>query len=62
MEKRLIDRFAQDFDSSLAPEITREESFSKAKKKFEEVCGFTAYSNYNSFKSARYQDRRKRFR
>lgn len=58
-EKRMIDRFTQDFEQSLSENVTREESFQRAKKKFEETCGFTAYRNYKSYKAARSQDRRK---
>lgn len=55
----MIDRFTQEFEQSLSNEITREESFRVAKERFESVCGFTAYRSYNSYKAARYQDRRK---
>lgn len=61
MEKRLIDRFTEDFESSLSNEISREESFQKAKEKFEKQCGFTPYRSYSSYKSAKYQDRRKKY-
>ena len=59
MEKRLIDRFSEDFDQNLSNEISREETFNRAKKQFESKCGFTPYRSYNSYKAARSRDRRK---
>lgn len=55
----MIDRFTDDFERSLSNEISREESFTLAKKRFEDVCGFTPYTNYRSYKSSRSRDRRK---
>jgi hypothetical protein len=60
MGKRLIDRFSQDFDRHLSNNITREETFKRAKEDFESACGFTAYSNYQSYRTARANDIRKR--
>lgn len=60
MEKRLIDRFTEDFEKELSPDLPREESFKRAKERFEKVCGFTPYRSWNSYASARIQDRRKR--
>jgi hypothetical protein len=59
MERRLIDSFGDYFDRYASPEITRKETFTRAKSEFEKVCGFTPYSNYESYKSARTQSRRK---
>ncbi len=58
-ERRLIDRFSEDFESNLSNEISREETFIRAKEKFENECGFTPYRNYKSFKSARTQSKNK---
>lgn len=62
MQTRMIDRFSRDFDENKSDELTPEQTFEKAVKKFEETCGFTPYSNYQSYRVAKYQDRRKRFR
>ena len=55
----MIDRFTQDFEQNLSMEITREETFNRAKKKFEETCGFTPYRSYRSYQAARSRDKRK---
>lgn len=60
MGKRLIDRFSEDFDKHLSNNLTREETFRKAKEDFEKVCGFTPYVDYRSFRCARSNDIRKR--
>lgn len=60
MEKRLIDRFSADFDKNLKDSKNMQEVFNKAKKDFENVCGFTPYSNYQSYSAARSRDKRKR--
>lgn len=59
MEKRLIDRFTEDFESVLATTTNMEDTFQKAKEKFEKVCGFTPYSNYNSYRAAKYKSKNK---
>lgn len=62
MEKRLIDRFTEDFESCISENSSREESFLKAKQKFEKECGFTPYRSWRSYSAARSQDRKKRVR
>ena len=62
MEKRLIDRFTEDYDRNLSLNLSREETFKRAKDDFESVCGFTAYANSSSYRAAKYQDRKKRRR
>lgn len=62
MNKRLIDRFTDEFEKHLSNERTRAETFEKAREEFEKVCGFTPYSNLNSFRAAKRQDRKKRKR
>jgi len=57
----MIDRFNEDFESELSNTSSREETFERAKSKFESVCGFTPYRNYGSFRRAKYQARN-RFR
>lgn len=59
MEKRLIDRFTEDFESEKDDKSTMEETFQRAKEKFEKVCGFTPYSNANSYRAAKYQSKNK---
>jgi len=59
MNKRLIDRFTEDYERNLSNNCTRIQSFENAKKDFERVCGFTPYTTYNSYKSAKCQDRNK---
>lgn len=61
MEKRLIDRFTEDFESELSNGISREETFNRARKKFEDVCGFTPYRNLKSYNASRYKSKN-RFR
>jgi len=57
MEKRLIDRFTEDFESELSNTSNSAETFERAKKKFEDVCGFTPYRNYSSYRVAKYRDK-----
>lgn len=58
--RRLIDRFTDDFIRNLSHDLSREQTFYMAKKQFEDVCGFTPYRSYQSYKSAVSNDRRKR--
>ena len=55
----MIDRFTQDFEECLKPDQSMTEVFQKAKSKFESECGFTPYSSYRSYSTARRQDRKK---
>lgn len=59
MERRLIDRFTQDFESELDGKSPMEETFTRAKKKFEDVCGFTPYRSYDSYRAAKYKSKNK---
>lgn len=59
MNKRLIDRFTEEFEKHLSNDLTPVQTFEKAKDEFERVCGFTPYINFGSFKSSRWQDRKK---
>ena len=59
MEKRLIDRFTEDFESELDGKSSMEETFQRAIKKFELVCGFTPYSNAESYRVAKYKAKNK---
>jgi len=59
MSKRLIDRFTEDFERHLSGN-SHEQAFEKAKTDFENACGFTPYSNLNSYQASRSQDRKKR--
>jgi len=52
VERSMLDRFTHDFNSELSNEITREETFERAKKRFEDVCGFTPYRSYRSYRTA----------
>ena len=59
MQKRMIDRFCQDFDEARTQGLPPTETFEIAIKRFEEVCGFTPYSNIKSYRAAKWQDTRK---
>ena len=45
------------YQSAACTDISQ--TFEKAKEEFERVCGFTPYINFGSFKSSRWQDRKK---
>lgn len=59
MDKRMIDRFTEDFEKCLTPDESLTSIFDRAKKKFEAECGFTPYSSYRSYSTARRQDKNK---
>jgi len=59
VNKSLYERFNQEFEKSLPNHQTTADAFTSANKNFEEVCGFQAYKNYDSFKVVRNRKRKK---